>query len=269
MIGSDERNQLMRQGWLVVPEVVPRVLCESVIGAIEAFLNIRSDDPATWYEHPPSGHGIVPLHHSQAQWNVRQYPAIHEVFADLYNTKELWVSMDRVAFKPPVSGWESEVEIDAFHWDGDPTSEDFSLQGLVYLRDTPPESGGFSCLPDIYSRLDNWLLLNDPKSLRSSSVNFPKKVIGAPAGSLVIWHRRMPHSSSLNLGLVPRWVQYVTMDYSEAAGVQRHQRTRDFIERRPPAWAIRQNVVGQQVPEPGPNVELTSLGRKLVGIDGW
>ena len=92
MIGSDERNQLMRQGWLVVPEVVPRVLCESVINAIEVFLNIRSDDPATWYEHSPSGHGIVPLHHSQALWNVRQYPAIHEVFADLYNTKELWVS---------------------------------------------------------------------------------------------------------------------------------------------------------------------------------
>ena len=270
MIGSKERNQLINRGWLVVPNVVPQRLCEAVVKTIEAFLDIRSDDPLTWYQHPPSDHGIVPLHHGQALWDVRQYPGVHDIFSKLYQTEALWVSMDRVAFKPPDTGWEKEIEVSPYHWDGDPSSEQFSLQGLVYLRDTPPELGAFSCVPDLYCELDKWLSLNDSKAIGSLSVDFPSKIIGASAGSLVIWHRRMPHSSSRNLGGAPRWVQYVTMDRAiDDGGIQQHRRISEFVDRRPPAWAVRQKVPGQQIPEPGPTAKLTGLGRKLVGLDSW
>jgi hypothetical protein len=92
--------------------------------------------------------------------------------------------------------------------------------------------------------------------------------VPGPAGSLLVWDRRLPHSSTLNRLQAPRWVQYVAMD-PEGDEAARAARVSEFEEKRPPRWAVVQNVPGQQIPEPGPLPELTSLGRRLVGLDPW
>jgi ectoine hydroxylase-related dioxygenase (phytanoyl-CoA dioxygenase family) len=89
-------------------------------------------------------------------------------------------------------------------------------------------------------------------------------------GTLVVWNRLMPHTSLANETDEPRLVQYVTMTPArEEAVAERGANVRGCLEKRPPAWAIRQRVPGQQDPEPGPPVALTALGRALVGIDDW
>jgi hypothetical protein len=66
----------------------------------------------------------------------------------------------------------------------------------------------------------------------------------------------------------PRFTAYVTMD---PAGneQQRSELALAFQNKTPPPWVIRQQVPGQQNPEPGPPARLSELGRKLTGLDAW
>lgn len=268
---SSARSELFENGFLVVEEVVPSALCEAVVEDTAEFLGIEPDDPTTWYANCSPGHGIVPLHHGQALWDVRQWPGVHTLFEELYDDEALWVSMDRVSFKAPAAGWAGGGRTSPLHWDTDPRRpRRAEFQGLVYLRDTTEEQGAFCCAPDVYANLPEWVADRSVVEARAA-VNesaTPRRRLGGRAGSMVIWHRQMPHSSARNDAGLPRWVQYVTMDVA-GDEAERLDRVRLFEEKRPPGWAVRQEVPGQLIPEPGPIAELTPLGRRLVGLDAW
>lgn len=268
---STARSRLFEHGFLVVDDVVPTALCEAVVEETAEFVGVVPDDPSTWYGNCAAGHGIVPLHHGQALWNVRQWPGVHAVFRELYEEEALWVSMDRVSLKVPAAGWDGGDRVSPLHWDTDPRlPRRADFQGLVYLRDTADDQGAFCCAPEVYADLSEWVAgrrVSDARAAVNAS-DTPIRRIGGRAGSMVIWHRQMPHSSGRNDAALPRWVQYVTMDVA-ASEEERLERVRLFGEKRPPEWAVRQEVPGQLIPEPGPVPELTALGRRLVGLDAW
>ena len=268
---TQHRQHLIEHGWLVVPDVVPREYCERSAAALCNFIGVDPDDPQTWRNYVTHGHGIIPLHHHQALWDVRQLPQLHDVFTAVYQTQKLWVTFDRGSFKVPSSYHESGFRMDAVHWDGDPRAiEDLAVQGLVYLTDTPPEQGAFAMVPDLYRTLDEWLAKGrtDAEARRPDVTGYPLVPVGGAQGSLVLWHRKMPHTSLANNSDRPRLVQYVTM--TPAGDEETRQRNaRDCLEKHPPAWAIRPKVVGQQDPEPGPPVRLTQLGARLAGVERW
>ena len=268
---SSARAEIFERGFLVVEDVVPPALCDAVVDATAGFLGIEPDDPAGWYAACRPGHGIVPLHHGQALWNVRQWPRVHAVFEELYEDEALWVSMDRVSFKVPAAGWAEGDRTSPLHWDTDPRRPRHAeFQGLVYLRDTTEEQGAFCCAPDVYANLPEWVANRSLAEARAAVNASDTRVrpIGGRAGSMVIWHRQMPHSSARNDAGLPRWVQYVTMDVA-GDEAERLDRVRLFEEQRPPEWAVRQEVPGQLIPESGPVAELTPLGRRLVGLERW
>lgn len=270
-ITDEDRRHLLEEGWLSVDEVVPQELREGAISAICNFLNVDPNDPASWYEHTLGGHGIVPLHHDQALWDVRQLPSVHEVFSEIYQTEKLWVTMDRVSFKAPADErWPDSARISPFHWDGDPRRLELMVQGLVLLTDTDAQQGGVAFVPEFYKRLDDWVREEHTEQewRRPDCSRFPVVRVRGKAGTLVIWHRRMPHTSALNRGNKPRFVQYVTMSPA-GNDEEREERVRLWREKIPPPWAVRQNVPLQQNPEPGDSPTLTALGRKLVGVDAW
>jgi hypothetical protein len=270
-VARSVRGQLLSEGFAVVPAVVPRACCDAVIDAVGEFLALDLRDPGNWYARRLEGHGIVPLHHAQALWDLRQQPALHAVFAALLGQPELWVSHDRVSFKAPQRGWQDPVRTSPVHWDGDPRGERrLRVQGVVYLTDTEPDQGAFCCVPGIYRDLERWLAAHpDDGEIRRPPVDDHEIVrVGAPAGSLILWHRLMPHSSAPNELDTPRFTAYVTMDPT-GDEQQREELAAAFLNKTPPAWAIRQQVPGQQNPEPGPPANLTELGRKLTGLDVW
>jgi hypothetical protein len=270
-ITSIDRERLIEQGWLVVPEVVPKELCERSVAALCAFIGVEPTDPSTWSNYVTQGHGIVPLHHHQALWDVRQLPQLHDIFSVIYQTQKLWVTFDRGSFKVPSSFHESGFRMDAVHWDGDPRApNEMAVQGLVYLTDTPAEKGAFAMVPSLYRTLDQWVAVgrSDEEVRRPDVSSYPLEPVGATQGSLVIWHRRMPHTSFANNSNEPRLVQYVTMNPTTSEQ-SRERNARECLEKRPPAWAIRQHVPGQLNPEPGPPVKLTTLGKRLAGIEPW
>jgi len=270
-ITAEQKERFLHEGYLVVENVVGQPEREAAIDAIEAFLGVDADDPDTWYKHRLEGHGIVPLHHAQALWDLRQLPPIHDIYAQMYGDERLWVTFDRVSFKAPGRGWQDPVSMNPVHWDCDPrTWRQLSIQGLVYLRDTDAAQGAFCCVPRIYQNLPEWLAAHaEDADVRRPDVSGERMVsVGGPAGSLVMFHRLMPHSSGPNEGDRPRLVQYVAMN-PVGSEDERAQRVSDYQANMPPQWAIRQHVAGQQMPEPGAPARLTPLGRKLVGLDPW
>ncbi len=270
-IPANIRDRLLEHGWLLIPDVVPKALCERSTAALCEFIGVDPQDRATWANYAAQGHGIVPLHHHQALWDVRQLPALHELFSAIYQTEKLWVSFDRGSFKVPSNFHETGFRMNAVHWDGDPrVDEPMTVQGLVYLTDTPVQQGAFAMVPELYRTLDEWLAVGrtDEEARRPDVAEYPLVGVGGSQGSLLLWHRRMPHTSLANNSDRPRLVQYVTMTPA-GSEESRLRNARECREKRPPAWAIRQQVAGQLDPEPGPPVELTSLGARLAGIEPW
>ena len=269
MLDEQQIASFKNNGYLVVPGLVPDALCDEVIAAILEFAGIDVTDDSSWYQSRFAGHGIVPMHHDQALWNLRQHPPIHEVFADLYGTRALWVSNDRVSYKPPVSNrinWSRPP----VHWDCDPwTFDALSMQGLVYLTDTAANQGAFMCAPGVYKGLDTYLVDHaDDEDRRHPDIVEPELVsVAGEKGSLVVFNRLMPHTSGQNQSADHRFVQYVTM--MEVDENQRDARIAEWREKKLPEWAIRQEISQGKTHEQGDPAELTALGRKLVGLDVW
>ncbi|MCY3811989.1 MAG: phytanoyl-CoA dioxygenase family protein [Gammaproteobacteria bacterium] len=261
------KTALAERGYAVVDAVVPKPLCEAVIEAVASFLRVDPGDASTW--GVAQGHGIVPLHHHPALWEVRQHPAVHAIFTELYGSRALWSSVDRASFKPPAG--DETVRVSKLHWDADPRQpkDAAGYQGLVYLTDTHADQGAFCCAPEIYRDLPDWLEAHRDSITDALAEATPHaKRVGGKAGSLLIWSRLMPHSSARNDSARPRWVQYVTMSPA-ADEAARLKLGAAFREKRAPAWALRQKVQGQRDPEPGPVAELTPLGRRLAGLEAW
>jgi len=271
VISEVDKQRFLDEGYLLVENVVPEDLCAAVRETICDYLHMTADDPSTWPERQARGHGIVPVHHAQALWDVRQHPAVHECFAALHGTEVLWVTYDRVSFKTRDASETESGPAEPIHWDGHPARlEGLSLQGLVYLTDTSEDQGAFCCVPALYRDVDDYLSRHPEQgdNRRPQVDSDAIRVVAGAAGSMVFWHRKMPHSSTRNLTTRPRWVQYVAMD-PVTDETTRVSRVREFENGMPPQWAIVQKVPGQQIPEPGGPPELSGLGRKLVGIDPW
>jgi len=97
---------------------------------------------------------------SQAAWNNRQLPSVHQAFQAIFNQRNLWVKMDRYGFMRPTRGLTAsptfkvdkvdwETERNWVHWDQNPWLEpEFCrVQALFTLTDHTSISGGFHCIP--------------------------------------------------------------------------------------------------------------------------
>ncbi len=271
MITETQKEKLRDQGYLVVPDVVPDALCQRTIEAILSYTGVDLAHRDTWYQHSYAGHGIIPMHHHQALWDVRQHPQVHEVFSALYDDEKLWVSMDRASYKPPTALETRDWKQARVHWDCDPWRPgEFALQGLVYLTDTSKEQGAFSCVPSIFRKLNSWCEehANDAHKRHPIVPDEDLVAVEGKAGSLVIFDRLIPHTGRLNQSTRHRFVQYVTMQ-PVSNEEDRVQRVSDWRQKMPPKWAVDQNVPGQEMPESGEAATLTPLGKKLVGVDHW
>ena len=255
------------QGYMVVPDVVPPALCEAVVAAVFAFLGQDPDDPATWYPDPPRPRGMANLFHHQALWDVRQHPRVHQVFSEILGTERLWVSFDRASMKPPEHPAHPGYAGRSFlHWDADleAPSEQLEVQGVVALRDTAANQGGFQCAPGSHKFFLREAARMTPAERRRRCPDLPGLAphpVAAAAGSLIIWNERLLHGNGVNRSQQPRLAQYVTMSRATAAGEGAGQRGRAYHssagdpERRRELEAV--------------NIHLTPLGRRLAGFDPW
>lgn len=262
------RKALQKNGYLVVPGVVPEALCQQVVEDIKTHVDGGIDDPCS----APDGYGWVEMYHYQSMWDVRQHPAVHAEFAELFGTEKLWVSIDRVNWKEPL---DEHAEGHSFiHWDAcvNEFPRPFAVQGLVALTDTDENMGGFRCLPELYRNLDTWLAGQPCGKAQSPFLRTPYPhgpVVKVPmkAGDLLVWDSFLPHGNGPNRGSKPRFAQYVTMS-PEGDARTRTERIARFVLNQPPSgWAFPGDPRGI---ESRNNIAvLSDLGKKLLGQKVW
>ena len=276
ILSPDDHKFFADNGYLHVKGVVSKSQCDAVIAAIFQFLEMDPEDPEDWYRLPLTNGGMIEMYQHQAMWNNRQDPRLYQVFAELLGIEKLWVSLDRVNLKPPSHPNHPEYEHKGFiHWDADTTNMNSTLevQGVLYLADTDEDMGGFCCIPGFHKDLNKWIATQpaDRNVRQPDMTNLKAVPIPGKAGDLVIWNKYLAHGNGHNLSTKPRLAQFITMGPAQMDNEELRQKRVD-------AWQNRTTVPGltyffgddrRWEWLNSETAELTPLGRKLLGADGW
>jgi Protein of unknown function (DUF1479) len=100
-IKNEDRRQFQSEGYMVIRNVIPEGTINNAVREIASFLRADPDDSATWYRNAPQNDGIVPMHHAQSLWDIRQSSNLYEVFREFWGTHRLAVDINRCLFRPP------------------------------------------------------------------------------------------------------------------------------------------------------------------------
>jgi len=207
-------------GYLIIRNAISKEDCDKTIEVICNYIDIKREDPDTWYNSHPSRQGImVQLFQDPMLDKNRNSEKVRAVYEQLWNRTDLWVTADRVGFNPPENKtWKFPGP--RLHWDTELTFPfPFGLQGILYLADTAENQGAFSCVPGFQNRLEDWYnsLPEGANPYMQNLYDLGCIPIAANAGDFIVWHHALPHGSSTNTSDKPRFVQYFTYD---PAGVE-------------------------------------------------
>jgi hypothetical protein len=267
-----DRLQFHANGYMVIRNVVPETITSKAVRDIAAFVGADLADPDTWYGGAPVLDGIVPLHHAQSLWDIRQCPHLHQVFAEFLGRPQLMVDINRCIFRPPIHRDHPTISHATIHWDTDPrVAGPGSLQGVVLLTDVGRNAGGYHCLPRIYRNLDEWLERNarrDDFDFFNPGLNRRRtKQVTGKAGDVVLWSTKLPHGTATNSSRHPRIAAFVSMQIPlDDAQLRESMKGWWLTKRAPDYW---RGLPGQLDPEPGEPAVLTDLGKKLIGVLSW
>ena len=257
---------------MVIRNVVPASITGNAVREIAAFVGADLADNTTWYGGAPQLDGIVPMHHAQSLWDIRQSPNLYQVFTEFYGNPRLMVDMNRCIFRPPVHPGFPAISHGTIHWDADPRVQGPGLlQGVVLLTDVDRDGGGFQCLPEVYQYLDVWLerhAYRDNFDFFNPGLNHWKATqIEGKAGDVILWSTRLPHGTATNLSNRPRIAAFVSMHLATGnAPLRESMKTWWLTKRAPDYW---RGLPGQVDPEPGVPAVLSELGLRLIGALPW
>jgi hypothetical protein len=265
-----DTSHLRGRGWTCIRAAVPRELCSRLVGVLESELDVPVRDPSRWDDYGGMGRDLLPIWGHQAQWDIRQHPQMHRIWATLWGTEQLWVALDSCRFSPP---WRpGYAEPYGIHWDHDPwDARQALLQGVLALTDTAADQGGFRYVPSLWHDRDAWpraptIDVDGDAGWLADTKEREVVHVPAQAGDLIVWDSRLPHGNSKNLSAVPRLAFYVLMcpirdEAMRDANVESWRSGRCV-----PWWRSRP---GYDRIEPWPPANLTDLGRRLIGLDSW
>jgi hypothetical protein len=200
-------------GYFVLKNAISKEDCMATQKIIWDFLGMSSDDKTSWYTNHPEQKGLMInfFDHPILEKN-RSSARIKKAYEQLYQSKNIFKTIDKVSFNPPITSDYSFKGSD-LHWDVSlKLPIPFRLQGLIYLSDCGPQDGAFHCVPGFHRDINNWMLNVPtdihPRDYALETLN-PIPIIGE-AGDMVIWHQALPHCATPNYGNTPRMVQYLT-----------------------------------------------------------
>jgi Phytanoyl-CoA dioxygenase (PhyH) len=262
-------GQIHYSGWTRIDAAVPQGLCDRLVDSLESEAGVPVNNPSRWGVYGGEMRDLVPIWGHQTQWDIRQHPNMHRVWAQLCGTERLGVSLDSCRFTPP---WKlGHAEPGALHWDQNPwNAAKRMFQGVLALTDTAIDQGGFCCVPSLYRNPDAWPVepIIDEAGAEEWLANTNGcEIVHVPAraGDLVVWDSRLPHSDSKNLSGKPRIAFYVMMGPTDE-GLRRTSVESWRSGRCVPWWRDR---YGYDRIETWPPANLTELGRRLLGLDPW
>ena len=261
-------DHLRTFGWTRVDGAVSVELCGKLVHVLESDLGIPIRDPSQWDAYGHEMGDLLPIWGHQAQWDIRQQPNLHRIWAALWGTEKLCVSLDSCRFTPPFKLGHAEPH--GIHWDHDPRDNSLRMfQGVLALTDTVANQGGFCCIPSLYTDRAEWpprlAAADGEEGWFADTTGREIVYVPAKAGDLIVWDWRLAHGNSKNRSSCPRTAFYLMMgppdDGSRQASVESWRTGRCV-----PWWRSRP---GYDRVEPWPPATLTALGRRLLGLDEW
>ena len=282
VLSEEDWKFWMHNGYIVIKNAIPKEQAKATANFIWEFDEKNPNDTSTWYAKPRAemkmkeleGTGMVEAYNHQTLWNNRQMQKVYDAFVDVWGTKKLWVTIDRVNLNfPQRPGEEKEGFI---HWDYDPETRPQNVQGVIALADQMDESmGGFQCIPWLYRNYDTWKLTQpeDRNRFQPNLDSLLDKLVKVvmEAGDLLIFNSTEPHGIRPNRsGKKVRIAQYISMMPAE----EENQELKDW---RINSWKNRVAPVGYAFPgdprnweqEKYKTAELSKLGKKLLGLENW
>jgi ectoine hydroxylase-related dioxygenase (phytanoyl-CoA dioxygenase family) len=267
-------------GYIVIKNVVPKEQAQATADFLWEFEEKNPNDISTWYTPPRAemqmkelaNTGMVEVYNNQHLWNNRMTQKVHDIFADIWGTDKLWVTIDRAILNIPIRpGHEYKGFI---HWDYDPETKPVNVQGVLALADQTDENvGGFQCLPELFKTYDIWKLTQpeDRNRFQPNTEGFELVKVKMEAGDLLIFNSLQPHGIRPNIsGDKVRIAQYISMMPAE----EENDVLRDW---RVNSWKNRIAPEGYAFPgDPRKweqtnyeTAELNELGKKLLGLEKW
>jgi len=230
-------KDLEELGYCVIPQLLSASETESLYQRVwhefieKAWPECRMDDRSNWKEEFPMhnkwGLFAGPAGQTQVMWDLRQDPRIVNVFAKVWNTNDLIVSMDGLSFMSPSEIREGYIEPwphvdqkilrrqDGFAHNNCPPigfvsesqlkTQPYTIQGQFLFEDSFEGDAGFYCIPKSHLRFSEFALelpdkgeveyLQDFFAHNTDEFGEPycMKHIIAPRGSLILWDSRTVH----------------------------------------------------------------------------
>jgi len=227
--------------------------------------------------------GFLELTHDHALAELRQDTLMYKVFANLFGTDKLWSVFDRVIYHPP----NSEPELLNPHVDQSPvTHPDFyAVQGMLALEAMNEFTGTLALIPTsqkwfhVYA---HWAKGNEQFIENQAPQLPPMTALCVPEGALIIWDSRTTHSRYWGIQekqhRKPRFAALIT--YMVAPNPE-DEKTQEWIAIRKECFLAgisKNNHEAGMRATAAPRYEaslrkrpeqLTSLGRKLYGVEPW
>lgn len=287
----DIRRFFDEHGYVVVRNVLSE--CETTATRDDFFSQFNPDEEASvtdflsCFMNKFSRMGIMGIGNevsSLSQLANRQNERVYGAFTAVYGDDQLIVDHDRMgAMRPTRATIDAPINEEYqtinnwLHLDCNPASGEICIgslekpdtphnfnteapvlvQGLLSLSDAKEEDGGFLCVPGSHNISKQWAIRNGwtncrfPGQLRpdaSDPLQQHVKNIPLRAGSLVIWNQFTFHANHPNQSHRWRINQYVRMY---------------------PVRTTRYGPIAPNVTDYPEGFCMTSLGRKLFGIDKW
>jgi ectoine hydroxylase-related dioxygenase (phytanoyl-CoA dioxygenase family) len=266
-------------GYVVVKNAVPKDQAKRLAGYLWEYEAKDPNDQTTWYRKPNVdmqmkelvNTGMVEIYNHQYMWDNRQYPKIHQAFADIWGTEKLWVTVDRANLNFPLApGFEYKGFI---HWDYDPETRPQNVQGVLALASQTDENmGGFQCIPELFRTYDTWKLTQpeDRDHYKPDTSGFEIVKVPLEAGDLLIFNSLQPHGIRPNRSSDKvRIAQYISM-------MPAQEDNEELRQWRINSWQSRNPMEGYAFPgdplqreKQNPVAILSPLGERLLGLTRW
>lgn len=272
------------RGYVVVPNAVPSQQLKAVTEMLWQFQEMDPNDPQTWYQPQRAEHkmtelnntGMVEVYHHQSLWDNRQTPRLYDLFVDIWDREDLWVSLDRANLNPPNRAQGVDRRTDGFiHFDVDSTAQPLpvSVQGVLALSDQDETTGGFQCVPDLFEHFHEWQLTRPTNAhpFHPELGDYEIQSVPLKAGDMLVFNALLPHGVRPNRSKDRvRLAQYISMFPANFENESlRQSRIDQWQNQRPPEGDAFPGDPRKFEQKNFARAQLTELGERLLGLEPW
>ncbi|QXC52457.1 phytanoyl-CoA dioxygenase (plasmid) [Agrobacterium salinitolerans] len=280
VLSDADWHQWTSKGYIIIREAADAELVGQLVNVLWEFDEKDPNRPDTWLSSDRlphrmkelNGTGMLEIYHHQMMWDLRQSKRIYDAFVDIWDREDLWVALDRANLNVPNP--EQSGKPGFIHWDVDTSLSPLPIgvQGVLSLSGQDEEIGGFQCVPELFSDLENWISRQpeDRDPLRPDLSGFSPTLLVMNPGDLVIFNSLQPHGVRPNRSRNrARIAQYISMYPAKPDSVERDERIDVWRNmKKLPSGAFPGDPRGWEQLRYGP-ATLDELGRKLLGLQTW